>query len=295
MYSQWQDYLRLVLEALVFTWALCSACKGLWQVVQKQNRTGYDASMFGLVLSLLTNVGVVAAVLFWWIHTGHLHNFSISMTYNDDNDLIWHADRVQYSSITTHGMRQAAQDMSKVCCTFRLPTFLPNDMTPHCSTSAKQTKCGLQVVGMLKNQSIYFSFQSLYIAWLIGRLTLLLACVNPRLGIVTLSLGLAAEDLGNFLLLLGGVLVIYSTMGTVVFGPQAEEFSTLGKSFVTCLRMLMGNTSPLVTLKKLTDPINTIAAVFFWSFMLLVFTLLLNFVLVRNRPLLIVALLCFLV
>ena len=146
----------------------------------------------------------------------------------------------------------------------------------------ERSECGLQVVRMLDHQCLYFSFQSMYIAWLIGRLTQLLARVNPRLGVMTLSLGLAAGDLGKFLLLLGGLLVMYARMGTVVFGPQAEEFSTLSKSFTTCFHMLMGNTSSWITLKKLIDPLKTIGAVFFWSFMLLVFTLLLNFVLVRN-------------
>lgn len=125
-----------------------------------------------------------------------------------------------------------------------------------------------QVAMMLHQQSVYFSVQSMYIVWLIGQLTQLLATVNPRLGVLTLSLSLAAEDLGNFLLLLGGLLAVYATMGNVVFGTVAEDFSSLSKSFTTCFHMLMGDTAPGSVLRQLTDPLKTVGTVFFWSFML---------------------------
>lgn len=114
LYSTWQDVLRFVLEAVVCVWALCCACRGLWQVTQRYKRGSAATSMFGLTLSLLTNAGVVAAIVFWWIHTKNVHTFSISTTYSDDSDVMWHADRVQFSSITTQGMQNAAKDMSEV-------------------------------------------------------------------------------------------------------------------------------------------------------------------------------------
>lgn len=132
---------------------------------------------------------------------------------------------------------------------------------------------------MMDNQTLYFSLQTLYTAYLVGQLTLKLAKVNPRLGVVTLSLSLAAADLGIFLLLLGCLLFVYACAGHVLFGAMTEDFSTVLKALTTCLHMLMGDTGPSYQLQMLTDPLKTVGMVFFWSFMLLVFTLLLNFVL----------------
>ena len=68
--------------------------------------------------------GAAAVLLHCAAHAGSIHNFAIRTTYNDDNDIVWHAERVQYSSISTHGMQQAAQDMGKVCA-FHMPKSSP--------------------------------------------------------------------------------------------------------------------------------------------------------------------------
>ena len=81
LYSQWQDYVRVVLEAIIVAWVLSCVCKEIRQVVQAYNQASFDAIVIGQVLSLLTNVGVVA-VVFWWIHTGRpsnsAHHYSAS-------------------------------------------------------------------------------------------------------------------------------------------------------------------------------------------------------------------------
>lgn len=121
----------------------------------------------------------------------------------------------------------------------------------------------------------------LHAAHLMAQAAFLLHLLNfqPRIGIVTRSLGHASHDLGAFLLMLALVVALYAGAGHVLFGAAVAPFATLPRALDTCFAMLMGDTAVGGALRALPRPLRTVGAIYFWSFMLLVFLVLINFVL----------------
>lgn len=63
---------------------------------------------------------------------------------------------------------------------------------------------------------------------------------QPRLGVVTRALQLAAPDLLHFFLVAGSVFICYCMMGFLIFGNSLSWFATFGASVNTCFEMLLG-------------------------------------------------------
>ena len=63
---------------------------------------------------------------------------------------------------------------------------------------------------------------------------------QPRLGVVTRALQLAAPDLLHFFLVAGSVFICYCMMGFLIFGNSLSWFATFGTSVNTCFEMLLG-------------------------------------------------------
>lgn len=70
---------------------------------------------------------------------------------------------------------------------------------------------------------------------------------QPRLGVVTRALQLAAPDLLHFFLVAGSVFLCYCVMGFLIFGNSLPWFSTLGGSINTCFEMLLGEFADVST------------------------------------------------
>lgn len=115
LYSEWWHHLRLLLECVLCIWLLGCICQGYWKIRQRSLGRLEDANMPGIIVNLVANTCALAAILFWWIHTLIVHNSSICTTCSDDDDLLWHVERVQFSSISRQGIQQAAENMAKVC------------------------------------------------------------------------------------------------------------------------------------------------------------------------------------
>ncbi len=63
---------------------------------------------------------------------------------------------------------------------------------------------------------------------------------QPRLGVVTRSLALAAPDLIHFAIVAGAVFIGYAMMGFLIFGNSIQQFNSFGESINTCFEMLLG-------------------------------------------------------
>jgi hypothetical protein len=63
---------------------------------------------------------------------------------------------------------------------------------------------------------------------------------QPRLGVVTKALALAAPDLLHFFLVAGSVFLCYCMMGFLIFGNSLPWFATFPTSINTCFEMLLG-------------------------------------------------------
>eukprot|EP00959_Pyramimonas_sp_CCMP1952_P085024 1777824-Pyramimonas_sp.AAC.1 len=78
----------------------------------------------------------------------------------------------------------------------------------------------------------------------------------------------------------GVVFMGYVMMGTLVFGYKIKEFSSLSRSLRTCFETLLGEIGWNEQLYDLDDQLEYLAGfAYFWSYQILVFMILLNFLL----------------
>lgn len=96
--------------------------------------------------------------------------------------------------------------------------------------------------------------------------------MNSTLNLLWQVLGMAIKDLMGFLVIFNLIFLSYSYMGRLAFGFALEEFSTLQSSYATCFRMLAGD----FDYQQLGKVNPRIAPVFFGTFVVLVFQILVN-------------------
>jgi len=63
---------------------------------------------------------------------------------------------------------------------------------------------------------------------------------QPRLSMVTRTLSGAAVDLLHFLLVFSSIFLTYAVAGILLFGREADGFTTLPRAIVSCFRFMMG-------------------------------------------------------
>jgi len=102
---------------------------------------------------------------------------------------------------------------------------------------------------------------------------------QPRLGIVTRSLLYAGSDLGHFFVMSGSVFLSYVLMGHLLFGQYIDSFSSVPNSLTTCFALVLGEIEVNEELRALPGIMQSVGALYFWTYMILVFLVLLNFLL----------------
>ncbi|CAD7949535.1 unnamed protein product [Amoebophrya sp. A120] len=98
---------------------------------------------------------------------------------------------------------------------------------------------------------------------------------QPRLGVVTNTIINAAVDILHFLVVFSSVFFAYALAGVIVFGRHLQEFATLDVSLTTCWRLVFGD----FDWERTSRIAPWEAAVFFYSFTLLVVLIMLNMLL----------------
>lgn len=142
------------------------------------------------------------------------------------------------------------------------------------------TRCRyVQLHKLASWRSGYFASAGVYVIVLITLMFVKRMQFHPVLGVVSRSLHLAAEDLRNFVFLLACLVSMYAAIGHSVFGANISKFSTAYLSLETCIHALLGDVSIGKEMRMLLDPHRTMGALFLWSYMILIFTVVLNFVL----------------
>jgi hypothetical protein len=106
--------------------------------------------------------------------------------------------------------------------------------------------------------------------------TLKLLDFQPRLGLVTRTISKAAQDLLHFGLIFVFVFFAYACMGHLTFGGSVTQFSTLSKSAVVCMGILLGDIDVQTDLYRSN---NIAANFFFWTFVFIAFFILINMLL----------------
>mmetsp|Transcript_13852 Transcript_13852/g.25437 ORF Transcript_13852/g.25437 Transcript_13852/m.25437 type:complete len:928 (-) Transcript_13852:22-2805(-) len=98
---------------------------------------------------------------------------------------------------------------------------------------------------------------------------------SPRLAIMAETLKRAFVDLFHFCIVFGTIFITFALGGYVLFGQQLEEWASFDRAITTSFRALVGDFS--YNAMFLVSPIN--ATVWFWTFMLLNFLIMLNMLL----------------
>jgi hypothetical protein len=103
---------------------------------------------------------------------------------------------------------------------------------------------------------------------------------QPRLGVITHTLGLAAPDLIHFFTIFMMVFTGFAFIGHVIFGFGSVYFSTFEESFHTLFKNLLGDVEYFVVdLVELPGLTYVVAMIYFYSFNIMVLFILFNFLL----------------
>jgi hypothetical protein len=96
--------------------------------------------------------------------------------------------------------------------------------------------------------------------------------LNVRMNLLWKTLAHASSDLVAFIFFFGLVFLAYATMAHVLFGPEIQGFATYNEAIASCFSMLTGNIdySDLNLVNRVLGPL------FFYSFIILVFLILVN-------------------
>lgn len=119
----------------------------------------------------------------------------------------------------------------------------------------------------------YVTTSAIALILLISRLLKVLD-FQQKIGIVTRTIQNAAIDLFHWLILFSLIFFSYAFMGYTVFGSAISEFSTVGSACNTCFAIIMGEIK--VTEKLLQLPNYFATHVYYYSFLTLVFFILVN-------------------
>ena len=99
---------------------------------------------------------------------------------------------------------------------------------------------------------------------------------QPQLGVVTRTVGRAASDMVHFFILFFIVVISYSFLSHLIFGATIEQFSTFGLTMQTMVNVLLGRVDIGAITTEMHD---TSGSLFFYSYIVLGFLILLNMLL----------------
>eukprot|EP00798_Chlamydomonas_sp_ICE-L_P008812 gene8812-33683_t len=125
---------------------------------------------------------------------------------------------------------------------------------------------------------VYFAISGFNVLLVIARI-LKRMDFQPRLGVVTRSMWHAGPDLLHFAVVASMVFIAYAMMAHVIFGNAVSKFATLGDSITYCFEMLLGNIDVHKELQDLGGVLAFSGELFFWTYELFVYLVLLNFLL----------------
>merc|ERR1712196_175947 len=108
----------------------------------------------------------------------------------------------------------------------------------------------------------------------------LLKCMDfqKRMGIVTRTLVDAMPHLGHYFVLFSLFFMSFSVLGFLCFGNSVYDFSTVTRSMLTCLNIMLGDLGVYEELFMLPD--NYIVTLWYVSYIFLINFILLNVLLV---------------
>jgi len=278
LYVHTGDFVRAGMEVLLAIGSVVALALELLELFESKQKYGtvkaYFRSGWNYVDLVSITIQIICMVMWGLFVLVHAETFEISDKPGGRYDVYHDPDNSKANFLRLYGN-----------CYSYLPPGEDEAVNAACDENIVRGESIKNLASMLlamekcgNTLSEYMTLSGINIILMIAR-SLKLMDFQPRLGIVTKTLALAASDILHFMVVFGVVFMGYVMMGTLVFGYKIEEFSSLKHSTITCFETLLGEIAWNLALQELTGLEYAAGWAYFWSYQILVFMILLNFLL----------------
>jgi len=250
MYATAEDYARLAFELMLVLFAIAAAyseSQDLWDA--KEEKGTYLAYFDGFWNYFdMVSISLSFVCIILWINfvTRYILTFKPELRYDVYENLDTAANLL---NLNNNG--DDMQKMSNMVATITNAASLVN---------------------------VYMSMSGFNLLLFLLR-TLKLMDFQPRLGVITHTLALAASDLIHFFVIFAYIFVGYALVGHLLFGYQAASFATLIDAHQSLFNSLLGDIAWNEDLQGMVGLEYWLGVCYFWSFQTFVVLILLNFLL----------------
>jgi len=243
---------RRVFEAIFCASCLFTLSIELFQLCAAVWKDGHPGAYFSSVWNYieLASIGMhIGTILMWVLHVEAVRKFDTKLSYDVYVDP-QHTQEARFLKFAEDGST--------------LKYFVDNVMD--------------DFVAILNNRGIYVTVNGINIFLCLLRF-FKAADFQPKLGIVTRTVGKSFQELAHFFALLSAVCLMYLIFGQVVFGDKIQQFSNLSQSAQTVISWtLSGNDRGAgERLFELPGNLAIAGAVYYTTFALITTLMLLNF------------------
>jgi len=245
-------YVRRAFEALFCVSCLFTLSIELFQLSAAMWKDGHPGAYFSSVWNYieLASIGMhIGSILLWILHVEAVRKFETTLRFDVYIDP-QHRQKARFMQFAEEGST--------------LKYFVDNVMD--------------DFVSILDNRGIYVTINGINIFLCLLRF-FKAADFQPKLGIVTRTVGKSFQELAHFFALLSAVCLMYLIFGQVVFGDKIQQFSSLAQSAQTVISWtLSGNDRGAgERLFELPGNLAVAGAVYYTTFALITTLMLLNF------------------
>lgn len=245
-------YVRRAFEAIFCVSCLFTFCIELFQLGAAMWKNGHPGAYFSSVwnyIELLSIAMHISAILLWILHVEAVRKFETKLRFDVYVDPL-HRQEARFLQFAEEGST--------------LKYFVDNVMD--------------DFVAILDSRGIYVTINGINIFLCLLRF-FKAADFQPKLGIVTRTVGKSFQELAHFFALLSMVCLVYLIFGQVVFGDKVQQFSSLGQSAQTVIGWtLSGNDRGAgERLFELPGNLAVAGAVYYTTFAMITTLMLLNF------------------
>ena len=244
------DNLRLAGEIILAVLVLVSVVAEAAEMWETYREKGSVAPFFRhgwVYVDLASEALFVCTIVIWWVTIlNHAKWFSPDLRYDVYYDLLTPANFLR--------LRDGGVNM----------------------VALTQMYSDIQAIASLN--SVYIAINGCNIVLCLLRI-LKLMDFQPRLGVITHTMFLAASDLGHFFFIFSIIFFAFAIVGHLMFGYFAPHFQDPPTAINTCVTNLLGDTSWFAEIQQLTGLQHFVGTAYFWIFQICMVLILLNFLL----------------
>lgn len=244
------DTLRLageIILALLVVISILMEGADMYETYQTKGSLGPFFANGWVYVDLASMAIHTATIVIWWITIiQHTQKFSPELRYDVYFNLLAPANflRLQDGGVNLSALAQMFLDVQTIASLYQLYIAL---------TGVNIVLCLLRILKLMDFQ--------------------------PRLGVITHTMFLAASDLGHFFFIFSIIFFAFSIVGHLMFGYFSAKFQDAPTAINTCFTNLLGDTSWFEDIQQLTGLQRIVGTAYFWIFQICMVLILLNFLL----------------